>query len=138
MVVFAIERASFMNEQRVVCLNCIDGRIQLPVIHWIKENYAVDYVDMITAPGMDGLMANAENSIEETTQNIRLSISSNQAQMIFIVGHHDCRGNPASEAEHKKQILLAVARLSREFISLPVKGIWINKSWNGELLELDC
>jgi len=39
------------------CLNCMDGRVQLPVIHWIKENYGVDYVDMITEAGMDGALA---------------------------------------------------------------------------------
>jgi len=35
-----------------VCLNCIDGRLQLPVIEWIQENYDIDYVDMVTEPGM--------------------------------------------------------------------------------------
>ncbi|MEN6292607.1 MAG: carbonic anhydrase [Methanobacterium sp.] len=39
------------------CLNCIDGRVQLPVINWIMKNYNVKYVDMITKAGMDGFLA---------------------------------------------------------------------------------
>ena len=31
-------------------INCIDGRTQQPVIDYIKQNYAVDIVDMITFP----------------------------------------------------------------------------------------
>ena len=45
-----------MKSEFVTCLNCIDGRVQLPIINWITTNYDVKYVDMITAPGIDGLM----------------------------------------------------------------------------------
>ena len=34
-------------------VSCIDGRIQIPLTNWIKENYSVDYVDTITEPGDD-------------------------------------------------------------------------------------
>ena len=36
-------------------INCIDGRTQQPVIDYIKQNYAVDMVDMITFPGANGM-----------------------------------------------------------------------------------
>jgi hypothetical protein len=43
-----------MNEQSfATSLSCIDGRVQLPMINWIKEKYSVDFVDTITAPGID-------------------------------------------------------------------------------------
>lgn len=29
-------------------INCMDGRVQIPVIEYIKSKYEVDYVDMIT------------------------------------------------------------------------------------------
>ena len=32
----------------VTSITCMDGRIQTPIIKWIKENYDVDYVDTIT------------------------------------------------------------------------------------------
>ena len=38
-------------------VSCMDGRIQIPLINWIKENFSVDYVDTITEPGIDKLVA---------------------------------------------------------------------------------
>lgn len=38
-------------------INCIDGRVQLPVIKWLKENYYLDFVDMITEPGPDKVLS---------------------------------------------------------------------------------
>ena len=38
-------------------LNCMDGRVQLPVIRWGKENYSVDVVDAITEAGMNGILS---------------------------------------------------------------------------------
>ena len=31
-------------------ISCMDGRIQIPISQWIKENYSVDFVDTITEP----------------------------------------------------------------------------------------
>jgi hypothetical protein len=38
-------------------INCIDGRVQEPVAAWLKERYHLDYVDMITEPGADKVLA---------------------------------------------------------------------------------
>ncbi len=35
-------------------INCMDGRVQLPVIAYLKSKYVVDYVDAITEPGRTG------------------------------------------------------------------------------------
>ncbi|MBU0467744.1 MAG: hypothetical protein KKD07_05405 [Candidatus Omnitrophica bacterium] len=118
-----------MTQKRAVCLNCIDGRVQLPVINWIMGHHKVDYVDMITEPGMDGLLADNNNPIEEINRKIRISIKNNNANMIFVVGHHDCRANPVKELVHKDQILMAVKRLKPVFSEMPIKGIWVNSEW---------
>ncbi len=36
----------------VTAINCMDGRVQIPVIEYLKNNYGINYVDMITAPGL--------------------------------------------------------------------------------------
>jgi hypothetical protein len=51
-----------MKREFVTCLNCIDGRVQLPAIHWIKANYEVKYIDMINTPGMDGILADRNSN----------------------------------------------------------------------------
>ena len=123
-----------MSEKRAVCLNCIDGRIQLPVIEWIKDNYGMDYVDMVTEPGIDGLLSDEANSIDGINRKIGISIEKNDASIIFIAAHHDCRGNPVSEAEHKEQVLLSRDRLKKVFLGVEVEGLWVNSEWNVELL----
>lgn len=121
-------------QKRAVCLNCIDGRVQLPVIQWIKDNYEVDHVDMITEPGIDGLLSDNANPIDEINRKVRISIEKNKASIIFIVGHHDCKGNPVSEPVHKEQILSAVDRLKGGFSEVTVIGLWINSQWKVEKL----
>lgn len=124
-----------MNKARAVCLNCIDGRVQIPVIHWIQEQCDVDYVDMITEPGMDGLLADIDCSIEEIIKKIQLSIELNNAQTIIVAGHDDCRGNFVSEAEHKQHVQQAVGRLKESFSDIPILGLWMNSEFQGEIIE---
>ena len=62
------------NNKFATCLNCIDGRVQIPVIQWIKENYNVEYVDMITEPGIDGVLTSEGINIEGILQKINISI----------------------------------------------------------------
>ena len=123
-----------MTQKRAVCLNCIDGLVQLPVIQWIKDNYEMDYVDMITEPGIDGLLSDNANPIDEINRKLRISIKKNNASIIFIVGHYDCKGNPVSESTHKEHILLAATRLKKEFSEITVIGLWVNSFWKPEKL----
>jgi hypothetical protein len=121
-----------MTQKRTVCLNCIDGRIQIPVIQWIKENYEVDHVDMITEPGIDGVLADNANSMDEIKRKVGLSIERNNASGIFIAGHHDCRANPVSEAVHREHIRASLGRLKKEFPEMTVTGLWVNNEWKVE------
>ena len=112
------------------CLNCIDGRAQLPVIYWIKENYGVDYVDMITEAGMDGKLAGDFNKyIDLMYDVIKISVYTHKSDYVFIVGHHDCAGNPVDDATHKKQIILAAEDLSKCALPVTVIGLWLSAEW---------
>jgi len=106
----------------------MDGRTQLPVINWIKDKYPVEYVDMITEPGMVGLL-----SFEKYDTGFlkKLNISTNQhgSRHVFVVGHHDCAGNPVSEELHKKQVLLSVGVLKMLVPSLEVIGLWVDEKF---------
>lgn len=121
-------------ENRAVCLNCMDGRTQLPVIHWIKDNYDVDYVDMVTEAGMDGLLADQSRLIEDIVRKIKISIEKNNASMIFVVGHHDCKGNAVDDAIHKEHIHRSIQRVQKEFPEINIVGIWVNKKWMCEVV----
>ena len=116
---------------RATCLNCIDGRVQLPVLNWIREQYQIDFVDVITAPGMDGVLSSQDN-IDSIIQNVNISIDSNKSGRIFIVGHYDCKGNIVGEKTHLEQITKSVERLKSHWQELEIIGLWVNSQWQVE------
>lgn len=120
-------------ETRATCLNCMDGRVQLPVLTWIKENYPVDFVDVITEAGMDGVLANQED-ISIVLRSVKVSVNLNKSTRLFIVGHYDCRGNPVNEDKHRQEIIDAVKRLRPLWPEQEVIGLWVNTQWQVELV----
>ena len=120
-------------DKRATCLNCMDGRVQLPVLNWIKERYKIDFVDVITEAGIDGILAN-ERYIGEIIRSINVSIKLNKSNRIFIVGHHDCRGNPVEGNVHRKEIKESVKRLKTYWPHLEIVGLWVNNKWQVEVV----
>ena len=114
----------------VTCLNCMDGRVQLPAIHWIKENYSVDYVDMITEAGMDGVLADENyKDMDILLKKINISSEKHNSSIMFVVGHHDCGGNPVDDETHKKQICIAVEKMKKLKTSMQIIGLWVSNKW---------
>ncbi|MBT8173516.1 MAG: hypothetical protein KJN83_05620 [Nitrosopumilus sp.] len=110
-------------------VTCMDGRIQLPLAKWIKENYSVDYVDAITEPGVDKKVA--ENSdLESIKTKIGISINAHKSELIVVSGHYDCAGNPVSDDEHIAQIKKGVEVISSWNLNAKVIGVWVDNSWN--------
>lgn len=120
-------------DRRATCLNCMDGRVQLPVLNWIMGHNPVDFVDVITEAGMDGVLAQQEN-IDEIIRSIQVSVNLNKSASIFIVGHYDCRGNPVDENTHKAEIADAVKRLRSQWTKIPISGLWVNSRWQVDLV----
>ena len=121
-------------QTRATCLNCMDGRVQLPVLTWIEANYPVDFVDVITEAGMDVVLAKQEN-ISEVLRSIKVSVHLNKSTRLFVVGHYDCRGNPVDEKRHREEITDAVNRLKPLWPDQEVIGLWVNSQWQVELVS---
>ena len=112
----------------------MDGRVQLPVLQWIKTNYPVDFVDVITEAGMDNVLANQED-IREVLRSITISVNVNKSTRLFVVGHYDCRGNPVEENVHRQEINSSVKRLKEHWPTHEIVGLWVNKKWEVELVD---
>jgi len=112
----------------------MDGRVQLPVLTWIKANYPVDFVDVITEAGMDAVLAEQED-ISEVLRSVKVSVDRNKSTRLFVVGHYDCRGNPVDEKRQRQQIINAVKRLKPLWPSQEVFGLWVNDQWQVEQLN---
>lgn len=116
-----------MESKFATCLNCIDGRVQIPVINWITNNYEIDYVDMVTEEGMDGLLADNSFNPVHILRKLAISIGNHDSNTIFIVGHDDCAANPVDEDMHKDQIKKAVQRIKNYTLSSEIIGLWVSK-----------
>ncbi len=109
-------------------ISCMDGRIQLPIIHWIKENYPVDFVDTITEPGVDSVISHHQN-LESIMRKAEISINAHQSRLIVISGHHDCAGNPVSDEEQLAQIKEDVSIVGSWGYDIQVVGVWVGADW---------
>jgi len=117
---------------RATCINCIDGRVQLPVLHWIRKQYQIDFVDVITAAGIDKVLASQDN-IDEIIRSINISININKSSRIFVVGHYDCRGNLVDKKTHQEHVAKSVKRLKAYWPKLEIIGLWVNSHWQVEV-----
>ena len=112
-------------------INCISGRAQLPVITYIRNTQGVDYVDLITAPGVNKLLA--EGIYLTTTELIKksaeISVNGHGSRLIAIVGHHDCSGNSADKEVQWKQTLAAVRIVDSWALNARVIGLWVDEHW---------
>lgn len=109
-------------------VSCMDGRIQIPLTNWIKENFSVDYVDTITEPGIDKQVADNTN-LESIKNKVGISINKHESELIVVSGHYDCAGNPVSNEEHITQIKKGVEVISSWNLGVKVVGVWVDDTW---------
>jgi carbonic anhydrase len=119
------------NAKFATAINCMDGRTQTPVNEWIRNKYGVDYVDTITEPGPNKILAeNKDKSALESIKNrINISVNKHKSTTIAIVGHHDCAGNPTDQETQKKHTLEAIKTVSSWGFNVNVIGLWVNENW---------
>jgi hypothetical protein len=112
-------------------INCMDGRVQIPVIEWLKKQYGVDYVDMITEPGPERLLAECKDrkSIESIQKRLEISVTRHNSKLVAIAGHRDCAGNPADKETQLKQISNAVKIVESWNLEVRVIGLWVDERW---------
>ena len=61
-------------------VSCIDGRIQFPLASWIKKMHSIDFVDVISEPGVDKKIV--ENIDLESIKNWKANTEHKQAQKL--------------------------------------------------------
>lgn len=116
-------------------INCMDGRVQLPVIEWMKDKYSVEYIDMITAAGPNNVLLNGEQSeVDSIIAKVQISYEKHGSEVIAIVGHHDCAGNPVSKEEQIIQIKECMNKIHSWEFPLDVVGLFVNENWEVEVI----
>ncbi|MFC1792777.1 carbonic anhydrase [Planctomycetota bacterium] len=117
-------------------INCMDGRIQLPVIKYLQERFNVDYVDSITEPGPNLILAQQINInlVESIFNRIKISVDHHGSVGIAVAGHYGCAGNPAPEEEQTVHTLDAIRCIKSRYSDLEIIGLWVDENW--EVSEL--
>jgi len=112
-------------------INCMDGRVQVPVTEFLKKKYGVDYIDMITEPGPNGILAaNKDQSIiDSIKRRVGISTGKHGSKHIAIAGHHDCAGNPVDKETHLAHIRSAIKTVKSWGVQAEVIGLWVDDKW---------
>ena len=118
-------------------INCIDGRIQLPVIAFLQNRFGVAYVDVVTEAGPVAVLALRPESGDAKSifRRVEISIQAHLSKGIAIVAHHDCAGNPIPDSEQRQQLQTCLELLSKRYPQLEVVGLWLDEYWKVQKAE---
>lgn len=113
---------------------CIDGRIQQAVRDWVLDTYAIDFLDVISHPGMDAFLARS-GPVDRLLTNLDLSYRQHGARIAFVVGHEGCSGNGVSDSQHQSDIRQAIDRLHMFRPLFRIVGLWVPRA--GSVTSVD-
>ncbi len=127
-----MEGISVMSFGTVV--NCIDGRVQMPVNEFLRKRFGVDYIDTVTAAGANRSLAEVRDvgDTEAFLRRITTSVEKHGSNQLAIVGHHDCAGNPVPKDEQNEYTRSAIDLVKQHFPDLEIIGLWVNENWQVE------
>jgi hypothetical protein len=119
-------------------VNCMDGRVQQPVLDYLTDRFGVAYVDAVTEPGPNGILNRQDNAATITSIRHRIDISVNKHHSvgIAVIGHYDCAGNPGDKDHQNTDTRGAVRFLRIQYPNTPIIGLWIDETWAVEEIEV--
>ena len=123
----------FLDEPKfATCISCIDGRVHLPLIQFIKDTYQIDFVDLITEPGAD-LVVGVRNpeKLPSIKDKVKLSLEKHKSELIILVAHGDCAANPVSADEHLGHLRRGMECLRGWELNADIVGLFVSdKDWS--------
>jgi carbonic anhydrase len=125
------------RDKFATAITCIDGRVQQPIVDWMKLHTNVHYVDLITEPGPDKLMGDESSPmLAEVVRKVRFSLQHHASTVVALSGHHDCAANAGDRDDHIKQIEAGVRVLLSYNLNARILGLWLSE-WNSVELVWD-
>ena len=125
------------DKKFATAVNCMDGRTQAPVAEWMKANFKVDYVDVVTEPGPIKILAEFRDIplIAGIKKRVEISIERHRSRAVAVVGHFDCAGKPVDKNTQLVQIAEAVKRVKSWGLNIRVVGLWVDEDWKVHKVE---
>ena len=116
-------------------INCTDGRVQYPVLDYLKKTSNIDFFDSANEAGpLRTLTKNSDKCrLITLKEQIRTSLGEHGSRFIALVGHHDCTDNPGSRAFQEEQMDVSLDYLQRAFgTEITYVGLYVNEHWEVE------
>jgi len=112
-------------------INCMDGRVQLPVILFLQKRFGVEYVDSITEAGPNRILAEQTDTVlvQSIIERLKISVNKHKSVGIAVVGHDHCAGNPAPYEDQIIQVKESLRMLGTHFKSITLIGLWVDSNW---------
>ena len=120
------------SDKKFVCaINCMDGRVQDAVKDFMKKNYGADYVDMVTEPGPNKILADNLDLavIENIKKRVEVSVHHHGSKVVAIVGHFGCAGNPTEKDEQIKHLQKAEETVKAFGLPVEIILLWVDGDW---------
>ncbi len=125
-----------VKEKFGTAINCMDGRVQIPMITWMKERFDLDYVDMITEPGPDKIVSEGDpQQVTLVRYKTEISVEKHQSKIVVIMGHEDCGGNPVPKGKHIEQIKTAMRVIESWHLPVSIYGVWMDTDWKPVIID---
>lgn len=118
-------------------INCMDGRVQVPVIEYLRERCGVEYVDIISEPGPVRILSARPDSADADSifERVEVSVKEHGIRSLALAAHFDCGGNPLPKGDQLEQLGKALNLLYGRYPDLEIIGLWVDAE--GEVEEIE-
>ncbi len=112
-------------------INCMDGRVQVPVIEYLQNRFNAEYVDAITEAGANRVLAVRDDPhlVKSMLEKLKISLEKHNSVGVAIVGHYDCAGNPTHRDEQIEHIKKAIDFIHQHYPTIEIIGLWVDENW---------
>jgi hypothetical protein len=118
-----------------VAYSCVDGQARDATIPKLKSRFGLDHIDEITDLGIVGVLANASKEQLVTFKHkAEALIKGHEAEVLYIVAHSDCLGNPLPYEVQTLQVKKVIQIIESWYLVAPsgnyvrIVGVFADKS----------
>lgn len=125
-----------MTKTFAAAINCIDGRTHIAVIEYLKRACAVDFVDMITEPGVCKVLSENKDEavLAALKSKLEISVRRHGSKFVAVAAHHDCAACPEGRQAQTRALLAAREVVRSWDPKIRVLLLWIDE--HGQATEV--
>lgn len=126
-----------MTKTFAAAINCIDGRTQAAVIEYLKRACSVDFVDMITEPGVCKVLAENKDEavLAALKRKLEISVRSHGSKLVAVVAHHDCAACPEDRPAQTRALHAAMGTIGSWGLGIRILPLWVDE--HGQATEVN-